>query len=88
METTKCEREIVGENFEKRKKQVRNNKKMWEENFGRDSRRKKNKRGRKFRKIAFCILPLHVAFFFLSHLIKYLFYIFFNLSNVESILSI
>ena len=37
----KCEREIVRENFEKRKKQVRNNKKMWEENFMRDSRRKK-----------------------------------------------
>ena len=37
----KCEREIVGENFEKRKKQVRNNKKMWEENFRRNSRRKK-----------------------------------------------
>jgi hypothetical protein len=39
----RCESEIVGENFEKKKrKQVRNNKKKtWEENFVRDSRRKK-----------------------------------------------
>ena len=41
----------------------RNNKKMWEENFGRYSGRKKNSRERKFRKIALCILPLYVAFF-------------------------
>ena len=34
-------KEIVGENFEKKKKHVRNNKKMWEENFERDSGRKK-----------------------------------------------
>jgi hypothetical protein len=27
LETMRCEREIVGENFEKKKKQVRNNKK-------------------------------------------------------------
>ena len=46
----KCEREIVGENFEKRKKQVRNNKKMWEENFRRDSRRKKTDVGENLRK--------------------------------------
>ena len=46
----KCEREIVGKNFEKRKKQVRNNKKMWEENFRRDSRRKKTDVGKNLRK--------------------------------------
>ena len=77
----RCEREIVRENFEKRKKQVRETiKRTWEENFGRDS-------GRKFRKIALYILPLHVAFF-LTHLIKYLFYIFFSFSNVKGILLI
>jgi hypothetical protein len=40
----RCEREIVRENFEKKKKEKigeRNNKKMWKENFGRDSGRKK-----------------------------------------------
>jgi hypothetical protein len=48
----RCEREIVGENFEKKKKQLRETiKKTWKENFGRDSRRKKDVR-RKFRKIA------------------------------------
>jgi hypothetical protein len=37
-----CEREIVGENFEKKRKQVRETiKRMWEENFVRDSGRKK-----------------------------------------------
>jgi hypothetical protein len=61
-------------------------KKNVEENFVRDSGRK-NRRGRKCRKIALSILPLHVAFF-LAHLIKNLFYIFFSLSNVEGILSI
>jgi hypothetical protein len=45
----RCDREIVKENFEKRKKQVRETIKKWEENFGRDSGRKKR---RKFRKIA------------------------------------
>jgi hypothetical protein len=46
------EREIIGKNFEKKKRQVRNNKKKtWKENFGRDSERKKDV-GRKFRKIA------------------------------------
>ena len=61
-------------------------KKMWEENFGRVSGRKKDV-GRKFRKIALWIVPLHVAFS-LAHLIKYLFYIFFSFSNVDDILSI
>ena len=46
----KCEREIVGENFEKRKKQVRNNKKIWEENFMKDSRRKKTDVGENLEK--------------------------------------
>jgi hypothetical protein len=50
--------------------------------------REKNRRGRKCRKITLSILPLHVAFF-LAHLTKNLLYIFFfNLSNVEGILSI
>jgi hypothetical protein len=35
---------------------------MWEENFGRDSGRKKDV-GIKFRKIALWIVPLHIAFF-------------------------
>jgi hypothetical protein len=47
----------------------------------------KNRRERKCRKITLSILPLHVAFF-LAHLTKNLFYIFFSLSNVEGILSI
>ena len=59
---------------------------MWEENFGRDSGRKKDVE-RKFRRIILWIIPLHVAVF-LAYLIKYLFYIFFSFSNVESILSI
>ena len=44
METMRCEREIVRENFFLKKKEKtgeRNNKKMWEENFERDSGRKK-----------------------------------------------
>jgi hypothetical protein len=36
----RCEREIVGENFEKKKKRE-TIKKTWEENFVRDSGRKK-----------------------------------------------
>jgi hypothetical protein len=48
---------------------------------------KKKDVGRKFWKIILLIVPLHVAFF-LAHLIKYLFYIFFIFSNVEGILSI
>jgi hypothetical protein len=54
----RCEREIVEENFEKKKrKQLRETikkikKKTWEENFGGDSRRKKDVE-RKFRKILF-----------------------------------
>jgi hypothetical protein len=40
----RCEREIVGENFEKRKKigEKQLKKKTWKENFGRDSGRKKD----------------------------------------------
>jgi hypothetical protein len=48
----RCEREIVGKNFEKKKEnRLETIKKMWEEKFGRDSGRKKDV-GRKFRKIA------------------------------------
>jgi hypothetical protein len=49
----RCEREIVGKNFEKKKKKKTSEtiKKRWKENFGRDSGRKKDM-GRKFRKIA------------------------------------
>jgi hypothetical protein len=50
----RCERDIVGENFEKRKKrkQARETiKKRGKKIFGRDSERKKDVR-RKFRKIA------------------------------------
>jgi hypothetical protein len=47
----RCEREIVGENFEKKKKIGKTIKKTWEENFRRDSGRKKDV-GIKFRKIA------------------------------------
>jgi hypothetical protein len=49
--------------------------------------REKNRRGRKYKKIALLILPLHVAFF-LAHLTKNLLYIFFSLSNVDGILLI
>jgi hypothetical protein len=43
----RCEREIVGENFEKKEKiGERNNKKTWEENFERDNGKKK-RRGKK-----------------------------------------
>jgi hypothetical protein len=49
----RCEKEIVGENFEKRENRWETIKKeTWEENFGRNSGRKKDLR-RKFRKIAF-----------------------------------
>ena len=79
-------REIIGENFEKRENRWETIKKKTGENFGRDNGRKKDM-GRKFRKIVIWIIPLHVAFF-LAHLIKYLFYIFFSFSNVDDILSI
>jgi hypothetical protein len=48
LEKGRCGREIIGENFDKKIKQVNETikKKTWEENFGRDSRRKK-KRGKK-----------------------------------------
>ena len=65
-EKSDVERELIGENFEKKKKQVRETiKKTWEENFGRDSGRKKDVE-RKIRKIALWIIPLHVALFFFS----------------------
>ena len=54
--------------FWKKRKQVRetikkNKKKKWEENFRRDSGRKKKDVGRKFRKITLWIVSLHVPFF-------------------------
>jgi hypothetical protein len=61
-------------------------KKTWEENFVRDSRRKKQTWEKMYENNYFNIAA--TCSFFLAHLTKKLFYIFFSLSNVYGILSI